>query len=92
MTPKEKENKLFKDLQNACAKACDCIHAYQVDEEMQNDVAESRKNMLRALAEVQMLTMEVDDDAYAEELKQVVHDRLVKLESAAKEEQEDAQE
>lgn len=92
MNQKEKEEKLFKELQNACAKACDCIYAYKVDEEMQKDTADSRKKMLRALAEVQMLTMEVEDDAYAEELKQVVHDRLVELESAAKEEQEDAQE
>ena len=89
MNRTERETKLFKDLQIACAKACDCIYEFRLDEEMQKDTTESRKNMLRALAEVQMLTMEVDDDAYAEELKQVVRDRLMELESAV-EEQEDA--
>lgn len=88
----KKENKLFKELQNACAKACDCIYEFRLDEEMQKDTADSRQKMLRALAEVQILTMEIDDDAYAEELKQVVHDRLVELECTAEEEQEDTQE
>lgn len=45
--------------------------------------------MLRALAEVQMLTMEIDDEACGEELKKAAHDRLVELECVTEEEQED---
>ena len=79
-------------LQNACAMACDCIHDYRLDVEYAKDTTDSRQKMLRALAEVQMSTMEVDDDAYAEELRKVTHKRLIALECAAEEEQEDGQE